>query len=334
MSRHLIRDHLTLAMNQGVVSLIVLLLAAESPARAPITASEQLRSLHNSTLTTAHAGVRRALVICGHPGDRDHRKLYAETIEKLYAALTQHHGFATDHVQVVFGGEASPQDGPALKSVKELGTREVIEKVAAELRGQFQPDDSLWLIVLGHAHYDGRYSWFNLPGPDVNQLDFAKLFSGLTCREQVFWITTPVSGFYLKPLSAAGRIVITATEADLEVNETIFHQSLAKYLGNPPPPKEFDVDHDGLLTILDLYVTIARDVAQTYATEELLATEHSLLEDNADGRGTELQIDYLPIELGGRATASAKPPKPTGDGVLAARVRLLHSAAITAEGQP
>jgi hypothetical protein len=115
------------------------------------------------------------------------------------------------------------------------------------------------------------------------------------------------SGLFLKPLASPGRVVITATEPDLEVNEPIFPHKLAKGLDDPPPFVELDRDTDGRLSLLDLYLWTAREVAQEYAMGELLATEHALLDDTADGRGTEIQIDYLPEELGGRLCRTAMP---------------------------
>src|SRR5439155_17698298 len=102
-------------------------------------------------------------------------------------------------------------------------------------------------------------------------------------------------------LAAKGRIVISATEADLEVNETIFPLALAEVLATPPALTDFDVKHDGNLTLFDLYIAVARNVAERFKSDEQLSTEHSLLDDNGDGRGSELQIDYLTVEQGGRA---------------------------------
>ena len=63
-----------------------------------------------------------------------------------------------------------------------------------------------------------------------------------------------------------GRIVITATEPDLEVNETLFPQHLAKTLAEPPPFKDLDVDEDGRLTLLDAYLYTTQKVAEEYLT--------------------------------------------------------------------
>lgn len=272
------------------------------------------------------AGTRRALIICGHPGDTAHRKTFAETVEKLQKALTERVGFPAGEIRVQFGGKVAEGEGPVLSGVRGQATREEIETEVADLRSQLKPEDTLWVIVIGHAHYDGRNSFLNLPGPDIHQRDFAKLFEGMACREQVFFVTTPASGFYLKPLAAKGRVVITATEADLEVNETLFPHALAEVLATTPAPETFDADKDGSITLFDLYIAVVRNVVGRYVTETepLLPTEHAQLDDNGDGRGTELQIDYLTVEQGGRMKEGSSPPKlkETADGSASSRILL------------
>ena len=269
------------------------------------------------------AGTRRALILCGLPGDESHREMYAQTVEKLHEGLTGRCGFSPKEVWVRFGSKPVSGDSPALAKVRGLSTREGIAADLAELRKVLKPEDALWVIVLGHAHYDGGHSWLNLPGPDVREDEFGKLFAGLTSREQVFFITTPASGFLIKHLSARGRIVITATEPDWEVNETLFHLPLAEVLSNPPKTEEYDQDKDGRITVLDLYLVVGRLVMMMYQAEKNIPTEHAQLDDNGDGRGTELQLDYLGPELGGRAGRGARPQlKPSADGALAATVAI------------
>ena len=255
----------------------------------------------------AQTGVRRALIICGHPGDEEHRTLFGETLAKLRTALIDRYRFSQDDVWVLFGGDELPGDPPMVDGVRGDSKQESLRSAADELRAALQPDDTLWVIVLGHTHYDGRRVWLNLPGPDLNEQTFAPQFAGLACRELVFWITTPASGFYIKPLTAPGRVIITATEADREINETTFPHVMADVL-TAPPGEGFDADEDGRTTLFDLYIALARAIAQRYADDMQLSTEHAQLEDNGDGRGTELQIDYLTEELGGRAQEGVKPP--------------------------
>jgi len=93
--------------------------------------------------------------------------------------------------------------------------------------------------------------------------------------------------------------------------------------GYPPPAKEFDPDGDGRITLLDLYLTVCRGVLLASAEAKNIPTEHALLDDNGDGRGTEVQLDYLEEELGGRRRAGPPPtPRPGADGSLAAGIVL------------
>jgi hypothetical protein len=267
-------------------------------------------------------------MVCGLTGDAAHRQLLGQTLETIYASLTSNHGFSADHITVLWSEAKQPEDGPALTASVRPATREALAESVAKIQQSLQPQDALWVFVLGHAHYDGKVSWLNLPGPDMNQAEFAALFAPTNNQEQLFFMTTAASGYFIKPLSKPGRIVISATEADREVNETLFPHKLAAALAEPPPFAEFDYDDDGRLSLLDFYLHVTRQTAQDYADNELLATEHAQLDDNGDGRGTELQVDFLPEELGGRQ-GTRKPPDFHGhqEGALARQMNWLHPSA-------
>jgi hypothetical protein len=274
-------------------------------------------------------GTKWALIVCGIPGDEEHHTLFSETIESLHESLMTRLGFPGENIRIQFGAEPTEEDGPAVSAARGKATRTELIAEVKDLREQIQPSDTLWVFVLGHAHFDGRKSYLNLPGAgdgesDIHEDDFAKLFEAIPAKQQAFFITTPVSGFFIRPLSAKARVVVTATEADREVNETLFHAALAETLAEPPKKEEFDVDADGKITLFDLYINVTQNVARRYSAEMLLSTEHGQLDDTGDRRGTELQLDYLTEEEGGRATEDSKPPKirPNSDGYLAKQILL------------
>ena len=86
---------------------------------------------------------------------------------------------------------------------------------------------------------------------DLRDDQLGKLFAGIACREQVFWVTTSASGWFLRSLSAKGRIVITATAADEEFNETEFPEALADV--SRLPVERLDDNKDGKVSVLELY---------------------------------------------------------------------------------
>jgi hypothetical protein len=134
-------------------------------------------------------------------------------------------------------------------------------------------------------------------------------------------MTSSLSGYFVAPLARRDRIVIAATEADAETNETTFPTVLAQFLSSGLNPAEHDVDKDGKLSLFDLYVVVAKEVAQTYTAAEQLATEHQQLDDDGDGVGHEPQNAYLPEEQGGTPPGQ-KAKRPQRDGLLAARIPL------------
>jgi hypothetical protein len=261
---------------------------------------------------------RHALILCGHPGDAEHVKSFAETVRKLGDGLAKTIGIPKERQHILFGADR-PKDLPGATGP---ATREAVVAKVAEVRKVLRPEDGLWVICLGHCHHDSRQAWWNLPGPDLNAAEFGKLFADLTCREQVFVMTTSLSGYFVAPLSRRDRVVIAATEADAETNETTFPTVFAQVLANGLTLADHDVDKDGKLTLFDLYVVVAKEIAQNYASAEQLVTEHPQLDDDGDGVGHEVQNAYLPEEQGGTPPGKKSKRPPPRDGLLAARILL------------
>jgi hypothetical protein len=294
--------------------------------------------------TAVEKGTKRALIICGLPGDDEHRAMYAGATEKIARAMVDRCGFSDSNVWVRFGVEPKDGDGPALRGSRGLSTRENIAADADAIRKASTPDDALWVIVLGHGHFDGRRSHLNIPGPDLADSTFARLFEGIKAKEQVFFITTSASGFFLKPLAEPGRVAVSATEADQEVNETLYPLALADMLAATPP--EADRDKDGTLSVFELYLAVVADVMRRYIEDELIPTEHAQLDDNGDGRGSEVQVTFLPPDSGdesdvekdqenskGKAKPKAEPKLgPKDDGYLSSKIRV--DRAVTVKPQP
>jgi hypothetical protein len=261
---------------------------------------------------------RHALILCGHPGDAEHVKSFTETVRKLGDGLAKTIGIPPERQYVLFGADR-PKDLPGATGP---ATREAVIAKIAEVRKTVRPEDGLWVICLGHCHHDGRQAWWNLPGPDITAAEFGKQFADLACREQVFVMTTSLGGYFLAPLSRPDRVVITATEADAETNETTFPGVFAQFLTGGLNLTDHDVDKDGKLSLFDLYVVVAKEIAQNYASAEQLATEHQQLDDDGDGVGHEPQSAYLPEEQGGSPPGKKTNRPRSRDGLLASRIVL------------
>lgn len=278
----------------------LLLLRIPATAQPPATVAESPAG--------AVATDRWLLVCCGLPGDDEHRERLTGACEKIIAAAEPVLGVAPKRLRVLAGDERMREalDGAA----DDVGvcTRETVAEAMEALAGEVQASEACWIIVLGHSHLYDAHSWFNVAGPDFDQTEFARWAEPLASREQVFWLTMPISGFWLKPLASGSRVVISATEADLEFTGTEMPYALADVLsGDAAHQRLEDVDGDGAMSLLDLYLATSLEINGRFRAIERLQTEHAQLEDNGDGRGSEIQQKYLPAADDEAETAPQRP---------------------------
>jgi hypothetical protein len=221
----------------------------------------------------------QVLILVSLPGDEEHERLFPPIVKQWREWLTGKLGFDPAEIHVLYGEKAQPEIS------SEPISREAIAKEVERVKQTLQPDDRLWVFFLGHANFDGERAWFHLPGPDIDEAELGKLFSGIDCREQIFWLTNMESGRFVKNISAKGRIVIAATRSSNEDNETEFPQAISAMAEKSA--EELDIDKDGKLSALELYYRIFVEVQARYNVDKRVPTEHSQLDDNGDGVGTE-----------------------------------------------
>lgn len=253
---------------------------------------------------SAAVGKSRALIVVGLPGDEDHTRSFATVAHDWREWLVGPLGFEADEIRVLFGrdGRKGLAKGPS--------TRAALEAEVADLKKALRPEDRLWVFFLGHGNYDGEHAYFHVPGPDLNESQMGKLFGDVDCREQVFWMTTSASGWFLRSLSRKGRIVITATAADEEYNETEFPEALAAVA--KLPAARLDTNKDGKVSVREFYLHVVAEVERRFAADNRVPTEHSQLDDNGDQKGTEQPV----VEI------QTKGVKTTADGHVAAKTFL------------
>ena len=246
-------------------------------------------------------GNRWVLILCGLPGDEEYSEKMVDAIKKLHAASTNCLDTEAERIRVLAGDQTMIESLAETTGPIEATTADTVANLVADLQPKIAPSDSLWVFIIGHADLQGRASRWNVADTDPDQKTFAKWFQGIQCRQKVFWMTTPLSGFFIRNLSAPGTVVISATQADLEISATEMPYALADILsGEEDVQAAGDRDEDGQTTLLDLYLAVCHEVADRYQVENLFRTENALIDDNGDRRGTELQQRYLPEELGGQ----------------------------------
>jgi hypothetical protein len=141
--------------------------------------------------------------------------------------------------------------------------------------------DERWLILIGHGTYQKKVAKFNLRGADISADELAQSME----KDSASWrvvICASSSSPFIHALSAKDRILITATKSGSEQNYSRFGDYLSQALSD----ERADLDHDGGLTLLEVFLHASAQLALWYDAEGRLPSEQALLDDNADQRGT------------------------------------------------
>lgn len=176
----------------------------------------------------------------------------------------------------------------------EGATREAVVTSLESLRMRAKPADSVVVMLVGHGSYDGEAYKLNLPGPDLDGDEFAKLLSDVAARSQLVVNATSASGAILEKWAADGRTLITATRSGFERNATRFAQHFAAALAEGSA----DINKNGAITAQEAFDYASRSVADSFEKDGALATEHPQI---AGGAATRFTVARL---------ASAGPAEP------------------------
>lgn len=193
--------------------------------------------------------------------------------------------------------------------VNDKSDREQLQAAIESFAGQ--PMSPLWIVFLGHGTFTRGVAKFNLRGPDVSAEELAQWLQPHT-RPVVVVNCASASGPFVNRLSGNNRIVVTATKSGTEQNFARFGKYFTQAIAAP----DSDLDHDDEVSVHEAFLRAAADVRDFYEAESRIATEHPLIDDNGDGRGTPSTMFR-----GTRPNASAKDGAEL-DGKLASRVTL------------
>jgi hypothetical protein len=230
------------------------------------------------------------LIVVGLSGDPEHGQLFHKWGTALADASAK---VGVPAERLVYLGE--PKEGGA--TVNGRSTKEEIEKAFAGFAKVAQPDDVVYVVLFGHGTFDGQTARFALPGPDMTAADFNVLLRRIPARNVVFVNTASSSGPFVEGLSGPGRTIITATRSGAQQFTTLF----GGYFVEAFSAEGADADKNKRLSMLEAFQYAKTEVARTYEREGLLATEHALLDDNGDKKGSQ---DPAPTGAEGKLAAA------------------------------
>lgn len=151
--------------------------------------------------------------------------------------------------------------------------------------GSNETSEPLWLVLIGHGTFDGRQARFNLRGKDISASEISECLDGAQ-RPVAVINCSSCSAPFINALAGPDRTVISATKDGGEFQFARFGAAMSEAIGG----LEADINRDGQTSLFEAWLFAARRTAEYYESDGRLATEHSLLDDNGDGKGTRFEV--------------------------------------------
>lgn len=205
---------------------------------------------------------RALLIVIGEPGNalyQDEFRRQAKVWQELAAKAKM------DATTIGLDDEAAEGDRPGL------------EKAIGDLP---KSGGDLWMVWIGHGTFDGRSAKFNLRGPDIEAAEIAELLKPIQRRLIVLNLFS-ASGPFVAPLAGKDRVIVSASRGG-ERNYSRLGEKLANSLGST----DADLDLDGSLSLLEAVLHASATTKAFYDDAQRVVSEHAVIDDNGDGRGT------------------------------------------------
>jgi len=233
------------------------------------------------------------VIVSGLSGEERYAGQFHDWGAALRRAAIERFGIPPAQVRWLAEDPARDPEGISGRS-----TAEGVRTLFADLAGRLGEADNLLVVLIGHGSEQGGRPRLNLPGPDLEATEWAALLSGVPAARSALVNTSSSSGGFLEPLTAPGRVVITATRSGLEREETRFPAFFVEAFSG----EDADADKDGRLSLLEAFEYARERTGRWYERERQILTEHALLAD-AEGQARRFYLDVARVA----AEAAADP---------------------------
>ena len=220
------------------------------------------------------------VIIAGLGGEDSYREKFHQWSSDMRDGAVNRHGVSEDKIYYL---AEKPELYP--DQVHAKSTKENVMALFGELETKVSPGDQLFVLLIGHGSFRSEQSRFNLPGPDLTAEDFDLMLQPFSEQQIVFVNASSASGNFLPVLSAANRIVVTATKSGYERNESQFGKYFVEAYAGADGRDVADTDKNGRVSVLEAFTHARVRVDGYYNEENILQTEHAVLDDNGDGEG-------------------------------------------------
>ena len=214
-------------------------------------------------------------IFLGSEGDEEHGEYYKDVIQRLETALKERYRVKATDITTLYGNSGREKDRPC----NTANLKEELNRIVDTADGK-RPQ---WVFFFGHSNPTISGVNFNIEGYDLSARQMGKILKDLPEESPIaFFLTTSSGGKYIRNFAEEGRAIISATGEDEKDNRTDYPLALVQALETSTS----DANADGYLTIDEIFIKTKELVAEIYVKDNLLQTEHCVLDGDGDGRGT------------------------------------------------
>lgn len=217
------------------------------------------------------------LIVSGIGGEPQYQSLFFDWGAQMAKAAVERWGVPAGDVTYL---TEQPERDPALTAGR--STSEEIDKAVTRIASSAGPADVVFVLLIGHGSFQNGESRLSLPGPDLTADDFAKLIAKFGDRRVTLVNAASASGEFVKAISGPNRVVITSTKSGMERNQAKFGGYFVAAFADDGA----DTDKDGAVSMLEAFTYAKRETLRAYESAQTMLTEHAVLDDNGDAKGT------------------------------------------------
>ncbi len=241
----------------------------------PLTAIGQgvgERELFAQSSTTS----KYAMILTGATVGQENDAKFRQLSLSLHDILAKDYGYSSAGIELLLSepNADSRADG--------ISDRQGIVTSLGRLREKLKTGDQLAVFLLGHGTGVDDEAKFNLRGPDLTGVEFARLFDDFADQDLIFVNTTSASyGFstaLAREVAGEGRIVVSATRSSSEKFDPYFPRYFIEGLAD----RRADRDKNSRVSLLEAFTYAKNNVEEFYEESGRLAAEHAGLDDNGD----------------------------------------------------
>ncbi len=219
-----------------------------------------------------------ALIIGGAGGQEQFTEKYFVQTSRLYQLLTDSLGYLPEDVVYLF--EQTSFDSLQIDGV---ASADNVREAFRTFKRKLGRNDQLLVFLTGHGAFDGQWGKFNLVGPDLKDIEYARLLSSLASRKVIFANMSAASGAFIRRLSDKRRVVITSTKSGAQHFETNFADFFIDALAS----RAADKNKDKRVSMVEAFAFARKSQDTWFEEKRLVRAEHPLLDDNGDGQGSQ-----------------------------------------------